>query len=66
MRTRLLIGSDGYFSRVRAQLLGDGPPPFTGNIMWRARLPQPAAMSTDRTRHALVALLTRWRCIEEG
>jgi salicylate hydroxylase len=46
----MLVGADGYFSRVRAQMLGDGPPEFTGNVMWRARFPLRQGFSTDRTR----------------
>ncbi|KAK9906811.1 hypothetical protein WJX75_008443 [Coccomyxa subellipsoidea] len=50
LRARLLIGADGYFSKVRTQMLDDGPPEFTGNIMWRARFPLRQGFSTDRTR----------------
>ncbi|BDA46002.1 probable FAD-dependent urate hydroxylase [Coccomyxa sp. Obi] len=50
VRTRMLVGADGYFSKVRQQMLGDGPPEFTGNIMWRARFPLRQEFSTDRTR----------------
>lgn len=28
VHTKVLVGADGYFSRVRAQCLGDGPPTF--------------------------------------
>src|SRR4051812_34391096 len=31
----LLIGADGLHSRVRAQLLDDGPPVYRGYIAWR-------------------------------
>ncbi len=31
----LLIGADGLHSRVRAQLLNDGPPVYRGYIAWR-------------------------------
>ncbi|EIE24293.1 acyl-CoA N-acyltransferase [Coccomyxa subellipsoidea C-169] len=50
VRARMLIGADGYFSKVRRQMLDDGPPEFTGNIMWRARFPLRQEFSTDRTR----------------
>lgn len=46
----MLVGADGYFSKVRQQMLGDGPPEFTGNIMWRARFPLRQEFSTDRSR----------------
>lgn len=31
-----LIGADGIWSRVRAQLLGDRPPRFSGHVLYRA------------------------------
>ena len=34
-----LIGADGLWSKVRAQLLGDGPPRVSGHIAYRAVLP---------------------------
>lgn len=36
----LLIGADGLWSRVRAQLLGDGPPRPTGHLAYRALVRQ--------------------------
>ena len=50
VRAKVLIGADGYFSGVRAQMLDDGPPEFTGNVMWRARFPLRSGFTTDRTR----------------
>ncbi|OGA97559.1 MAG: FAD-dependent oxidoreductase [Burkholderiales bacterium RIFCSPHIGHO2_12_FULL_61_11] len=35
-----LIGADGLWSRVREQLLRDGPPRVTGHLAYRAMLPQ--------------------------
>jgi len=32
---RVLVGADGLWSTVREQVLGDGPPQFTGQIAWR-------------------------------
>lgn len=43
----LLIGADGLWSRVRAQLQGDGPPRATGHLAYRALVRQaelPAAL----------------------
>ena len=34
-----LIGADGLWSRVREQLIGDGPPTTTGKIAFRALIP---------------------------
>lgn len=43
---RILIGADGYFSAVRNQCLGDGPPTFAVRVSWgflrvRALIPAP-------------------------
>lgn len=38
----LLLGADGVWSRVRQQLLGDGPPRLTGHLAYRAMLRQSA------------------------
>jgi 2-polyprenyl-6-methoxyphenol hydroxylase-like FAD-dependent oxidoreductase len=35
----LLVAADGYFSRVRQQVTGDGPPDYCNALCWRARLP---------------------------
>jgi 2-polyprenyl-6-methoxyphenol hydroxylase-like FAD-dependent oxidoreductase len=35
----LLVAADGYFSRVRQQVTGDGPPDYCHTLCWRARLP---------------------------
>lgn len=36
---RALIGADGLWSKVRAQMLNDGPPRVSGHIAYRAVLP---------------------------
>lgn len=38
VHARVLVGADGYFSKVRAQCLDDGPPQFANMVMWRARI----------------------------
>ena len=46
-----LIGADGLWSRVRAQMLGDGPARFSGHLAYRALLQQadlPAALRTQQ------------------
>jgi 2-polyprenyl-6-methoxyphenol hydroxylase-like FAD-dependent oxidoreductase len=37
----LLIGADGLFSEVRAQMLGPAPPRYRGHTCWRAVVPFP-------------------------
>ncbi len=34
-RARVLVGADGLWSTVREQVLGDGPPQYTGQVAWR-------------------------------
>lgn len=45
-RGAMLIGADGIKSAVRAQLLGDIPATFTGDIAWRCMVPA-AAVGDD-------------------
>ncbi len=45
VRTQLLVGADGYFSRVRQQCLGDGPPTFNDRAMWRGRIKEECAVA---------------------
>jgi 2-polyprenyl-6-methoxyphenol hydroxylase-like FAD-dependent oxidoreductase len=41
----LLVAADGYFSRVRRQAVGDGPPAYGKTVVWRARLPAASAVA---------------------
>lgn len=46
-----LVGADGLWSRVREQLLHDGPPRVAGHLAYRAMLPQaslPAALRSQQ------------------
>ncbi|QBK05759.1 FAD-dependent oxidoreductase [Hylemonella gracilis] len=52
----LLIGADGLWSRVRAQLLGDGPPSATGHLAYRALVRQAALPATLRSHCVTVWL----------
>ncbi|KAL0018623.1 hypothetical protein WJX79_002055 [Trebouxia sp. C0005] len=38
VHAKVLVGADGYFSKVRAQCLDDGPPTFNESVLWRARV----------------------------
>lgn len=48
-RAKLLVGADGYFSKIRSQCLDDGPPDFVGTVMWRARVPWQEGMPHPHT-----------------
>ena len=50
-----LLGADGLWSGVHAQLLGDGPPRLTGHLAYRALLPQAALPAALRS-----AEVTAW------
>ena len=41
VEARLVVGADGYFSRVRSQFIGDGPPEYVGSAVIRALVDQP-------------------------
>ncbi len=45
----LVIGADGLHSRVRASLVGDGPPHYTGYAAWRGIVPLDRLLA-DRLR----------------
>ncbi len=47
----VLIGADGLWSKVRAHMLGDGPPCATGHAAFRALLPAHAVPQALRTPH---------------
>jgi salicylate hydroxylase len=69
----MLIGVDGIHSRVRAQMLGDTPARFTGNVAWRVVVPAPkvpeklipptACVWTGPGRHAVTYYLRRGELI---
>lgn len=47
LKSRLLIGADGYNSCVRALCNNDGPPEFDGTLIWRH------FMTTRQTQHTI-------------
>jgi salicylate hydroxylase len=47
----VLVGADGLWSRVRSQLLGDGPPMATGHLAYRALIPQASLPAALRSGH---------------
>ena len=51
----VLVGSDGLWSRVRSQLLDDGPPIATGHLAYRALIPQASLPKALRSGH-----ITAW------
>lgn len=44
----VLVGADGLTSTIRQQLLGDGPPVYTGRIQWQATLTPPEGLVPPR------------------
>lgn len=65
----LLIGADGIHSVVRAQMLGEDQPRFTGHVAWRAVVPvaklgdypppETACVWAGKRRHAVTYRLRR-------
>ncbi|MFZ3141688.1 FAD-dependent monooxygenase [Polaromonas sp.] len=51
-----LIGADGLWSRVRQQMLNDGPPRVTGHLAYRAMLPQTSLPARLRSQQVTVWL----------
>lgn len=50
LRTPLLVGADGVWSRIRGSVVQDGKPRVTGHLAFRAMVPQaslPAALRSD-------------------
>lgn len=39
VKAKVVLGCDGYMSRLRKQWLNDDPPTFSGAVIWRGRLP---------------------------
>ncbi len=56
VRSDLLIGADGLWSRVRQQLLDDGVPVSTGHLAYRALVPQKVLPVSLRSQQITVWL----------
>jgi 2-polyprenyl-6-methoxyphenol hydroxylase-like FAD-dependent oxidoreductase len=49
VETELFVGADGLHSNVRAQLIGDGAPAYSGYTSWRGVTPRGAIAAPQRT-----------------
>ena len=56
IRAAVLVGADGNLSGVRAALLGDGHPTYTGLAVWRGQCDEPAGWQAAHGDN----LLTGW------
>ena len=59
----VLLAADGLWSRVRAAVIGDGPPAVTGHIAYRALVPQSALPSALRSHGVTVWLGPRMHVV---
>ncbi|MDO8718661.1 MAG: FAD-dependent monooxygenase [Polaromonas sp.] len=59
-----LIGADGLWSRVREQLLNDGPPRVTGHLAYRAMLPQASLPEALRSQQVTAWLGPRLHVVQ--
>lgn len=60
----VLIGADGLWSRVREQLLNDGPPRVTGHLAYRAMLPQASLPAQLRSQQVTAWLGPRLHVVQ--
>jgi salicylate hydroxylase len=59
----VLIGADGLWSRVRAAVIGDGPPAATGHVAYRALVSQRALPAALRSHGVTVWLGPRMHVV---
>ena len=59
-----LVGADGVWSRLRQQMLGDGPPRMTGHLAYRAMLRQSALPAALRSGQVTVWLGPRLHVVQ--
>jgi len=58
VKTRILIGADGYNSIVRGKTVGDGKPVFTGTMTWRGVM--------DRSHFNKIVKIEPFKSMDDG
>ena len=64
LNTQALVGADGLWSRVRAQLLGDAPARFSGHLAYRALLVQADLPETLRSQQVTIWMGPRLHVVQ--
>ena len=64
LNTQALVGADGLWSRVRAQLLGDAPARFSGHLAYRALLVQADLPETLRSQQVTLWMGPRLHVVQ--
>jgi len=64
LMAKALIGADGLWSKLRAQMLGDGAPHFTGHLAYRAMLLQSELPAALRTQNVTVWMGPRLHVVQ--
>jgi len=64
LMAKALVGADGLWSKLRAQMLGDGAPHFTGHLAYRAMLLQSELPAALRTQNVTVWMGPRLHVVQ--
>jgi len=64
MMAKALVGADGLWSKLRAQMLGDTAPHFTGHLAYRAMLLQSELPAVLRTQNVTVWMGPRLHVVQ--
>jgi len=64
MMAKALVGADGLWSKLRAQMLGDTAPHFTGHLAYRAMLLQSELPAALRTQNVTVWMGPRLHVVQ--